>query len=255
VAVKVISDVHGEYNALARELEPDDTAVMLGDYINLLDFRNLGGILSEVFTREEIMEALSLLARGRKELARHQIREVTGGTPEKLRRVRELVGESYREFFDSVPCKSFMLYGNTDDPGLMREAAGDNVEIIEAGVISVEGERFGLVSGLPHGPWTVGLPGEVEPEEYARRVESLGPVDVLCTHYPPAVPELTWDILADRDEEGSEKLLEYIDRCRPTCHYFGHVHNPRVSSFTRGQTRLVNAGFFKGNQTTLIHRP
>lgn len=255
MAVKIISDIHGEYGALARELEPGDIAVMLGDYINLIDFRNLDGILAEVFTREEIMEALSLLARGRKELARNQIREVAGGTPEKLRRVRELASESYHELFDSIPCKCFLLYGNIDDPGLMREAAGGNAEIVEAGVISVAGERFGLVSGAPHGPWTVGLPGEMDPGEYARRVESLGPVDVLCTHYPPAVPELTWDTLANRDEEGSEKLLEYIDRYRPACHYFGHVHNPRISSLTRGSTRFVNAGFFKAHQTALTHQP
>ena len=189
MAIKIISDVHGEYGALARELEPGDIAVMLGDYINLIDFRNLDGILAEVFTREEIVKALSLLARGRKELARHQIREVAGGTPEKLRRVRELARESYLRFFDAIPCRCFMLYGNTDDPGLMREtAAGHQVEIIEAGVLQVDGQRFGFVSGSPQGPWTVGLPGEVEPGEYARRVESLGPVDVLCSHYPPAVP-------------------------------------------------------------------
>jgi len=254
VAVKIISDVHGEYDALVRELEPGDIAVMLGDYINLIDFRNLDGILAEVFTRDEILEALSLVARGRKELARHQIREAAGGTPEKLRRVRELARESYLEFFDSIPCKCFLLYGNIDDPGLLGEAAGGNAEIVEAGVISVAGERFGLVSGAPHGPWTVGLPGEMDPGEYDRRVESLGPIDVLCTHYPPAVPELTWDTLANRDEEGSEKLLEYIDRHRPACHYFGHVHNPRISSLTRGPTRLVNAGFFKAHQTALIHK-
>ncbi len=254
MAVKIISDIHGEYGALAGELGPGDIAVMLGDYINLIDFRNLDGILAEVFTREEIVESLSLLARGRKELARHQIREAAGGTTEKFRRVRELARESYREFFESTRCKCFLLYGNIDDPGLMREAAGVDAEVVEAGVISIAGERFGLVSGAPHGPWTVGLPGEMDPGEYARRVESLGPVDVLCTHYPPAVPELTWDTLADRDEEGSEKLLEYIDRYRPACHYFGHVHNPRISSFTRGPTRLINAGFFKAHQTAIIHQ-
>lgn len=255
MAVKIISDVHGEYQALHRQLEPGDVAVMLGDYLNLIDFRTLDGILAEVFTTEEVVKALALLAGGDKELARRQIRDVAGGTSEKFRRVRELMCESYHRFFDSIPCRCFLLFGNTDDPGLMKEIAGDNAQVVEEGVLSVGGQRFGFVSGSPHGPWTVGLPGEMDPEEYDRKVESLGPVDVLCTHYPPAVPELTWDLLADRDEAGSKKLVEYLDQHRPAYHYFGHVHNPRVSSLIRGQTRLVNAGFFKDHQTALIHQP
>jgi len=99
----------------------------------------------------------------------------------------------------------------------------------------------------------VGLPGEMNIEEYDRRVRDLGPVEVLCTHYPPAVPALTFDTCADRDEAGSASLLEYIEEHSPTYHYFGHVHHPRVTSERLGSTCLVNVGFFREHRTAVVH--
>jgi len=195
--------------------------------------------------------ALAALASGSGDLAKRSIREISGGSDEKHLRVRELMRDAYGEFFASLPCRSYVLYGNTDSPQMMRELARGNVELVEAEVVEIEGRRFGFVSGNPNGPWNVGLPGEMEPEAYRGLVESIGPVDVLCTHCPPAIPELTWDRLANRDEVGSIALVEYLDRFEPARHYFGHVHNPRVSSVVRGGTRVMNAGFFKERRTVV----
>jgi len=253
VAVKIVSDIHGEYPALANQLRPDDTAVLLGDYLNLIDFRTLEGILSDVYTREQVLVALIEFAKGRKEIARRSIREIAGGTSKQSRRVRELVVQGYEEFFSSLPCRCYILFGNTDDPALLKKSAEGDVEIVDSGVVTIGEERFGLISGTPHGPWTVGLPGEMDPVLYSKSVDSLGPCDVLCTHCPPAIPELTWDRLANRDEEGSTALLDYLDEYQPTRHYFGHVHNPVASEAYRGRTRVINAGFFKEHQTVLVH--
>lgn len=253
MAVKIISDVHGAYQALAGQLCPDDTAVLLGDYLNLIDFRTLDGILLEVFTREQVIIALTEFAKGRKELARRSIRDIVGGTGEQSQRVRELITQGYQDFFASLPCRCFLLFGNTDDPTLLKGLSTGDVEIVDSGEVTIGKERFGLVSGTPHGPWTVGLPGEMDPGDYAKMVGSLGPVDVLCTHCPPAIPELTWDRLADRDEVGSTALLDYLDEYQPGLHYFGHVHNPVASEAYRGRTRVTNAGFFKQHQTALVH--
>lgn len=253
MAVKILSDIHGEYAALKDQLAKADIAVMLGDYLNLIDFRTLDGILAQVYSRDEVVRALELIAKGNKEEARQQIRATLGGTAEKNQKVRELIAESYEEFFASIPCKCFMIYGNTDGPEVMRQFAGGKNELLESGVVTVGGERFGMVSGAPHGPWSVGLPGEMETERYNELVASLGPVDVLCTHYPPAVPELVWDMLGNRDEVGSTALLAYVDEYAPTYHYFGHVHHPRSSRSDRGRTHLINAGFFKEHRTALTH--
>jgi Icc-related predicted phosphoesterase len=253
MAVKIVSDIHGAYDALGSQLSPDDTAVLLGDYLNLIDFRTLDGILAQVYSREEVVKALGLMAHKDKDVARARIREVIGGTPEKGEQVRELVIAGYREFFASIPCKCFMLYGNTDSPQAMAATVAGNVEIVESGVVVVGGQRFGMVSGSPHSPWNVGLPGEMPTERYDSLVASLGPTDVLCSHYPPAIADLTWDTMANRDEVGSSSLLAYIEEHSPSYHYFGHVHQPRVQRLTHGQTRVVNAGFFRQTHTALVH--
>jgi Icc-related predicted phosphoesterase len=253
VAVKIISDVHGEYEALAAQLSPGDTGVLLGDYLNIIDFGTLEGILSEVYTKEQIITALAEFAKGRKELARRSIRDIAGGDDEKSRRVRELIVRGYEEFFGSLPCRCYIMFGNTDDPSLMKKLSSGDVEVVDSAVVTIGEESFGLVSGTPYGPWTVGLPGEMDPKDYAKMVGSLGPVDVLCTHCPPAIPELTWDRLANRDEVGSAVLLDYLDEYQPRLHYFGHVHNPVSTEAFRGRTRVVNAGFFKQHRTALVH--
>ncbi|PKQ28532.1 MAG: hypothetical protein CVT63_02325 [Candidatus Anoxymicrobium japonicum] len=253
MAVKILSDIHGEYDALVEQLKRDDIAVLLGDYLNLIDFRTQGGILAKVYSQEEVQKALDATAGDDRELARRRIRAVIGGSAEKNKQIRDLAEESYEEFFSCLPCKCFMLYGNTDGPDVMDQFAGGKNELVESGVVMIEGERFGMVSGAPRGPWSVGLPGEMKTERYDAHVTSLGPVDVLCTHYPPAVGRLTWDTVANRDEAGSEALLEYIKEHNPSRHYFGHVHNPKVSTLMFGGTRMINAGLFKEHKTALIH--
>jgi len=254
LVVKIISDIHGEYDALSSCLRQSDVAVLLGDYLNLIDFRSLNGILAEVYSREQIAQALGEIARGRKEYARSSIRDITGADPSKQSRVRELILESYERFFACLKCKCLLIYGNTDNPDLMREVSCGKAEVIECGVETLDGQKFGFISGAPCGPWSVGLPGEMASVEYAKLVSSLGPVDVLCTHYPPAISELTWDTEARRDEEGSLELLRYIEEYSPERHYFGHVHNPASSSAVHGKTTCINAGFFKERRTVLIHR-
>lgn len=253
MTIKIVSDIHGEYGALESQLEPDDTAVMLGDYINLIDFSTLEGILAQVYTREEIVLALTELAKGNKELARRTIREISGGDDERHRMVRELIIASYGELFRSLPCRAYMLYGNIDHPGTMRDMAPENVRVMDGEVAELDGERFGFVSGSPELPWSVGLPGEQELEEFDRKIERLGPVDVLCSHVPPAVDGITFDVVANRDEVGSRKLRWYVEEYQPRICYFGHVHNPRMNRGRLGDTVLVNAGFFRRHKKILPH--
>lgn len=253
MAVKIISDVHGEYRSLREQLEPSDTAILLGDYLNLIDFRGLGGILSEVYTREEVRRAFKLIhAEGSKAKGR-RLTDFIPESANKAERLGELIEESYYEFFASLPCESVILYGNTDNPAMLKRLAGAKHQVIEAGVVTLGGERFGFVSGAPHGPWAAGLAGEMETSRYESLIDSLGEVDVLCSHYPPAVPGITWDVIARRDEVGSGKLVEYLDRYTPSYHYFGHVHNPMCESEVRGKTMLINAGFFRERKKVLVH--
>jgi Icc-related predicted phosphoesterase len=95
-------------------------------------------------------------------------------------------------------------------------------------------------------------PYELTPEDYAAKVDALGPVDVLFSHLPPQVPELTYDTSARRFEVGSAALLEYVRDVQPLLHLFGHVHQPLVARTRIGRTECINVGHFHGRRRPFV---
>jgi Icc-related predicted phosphoesterase len=118
-------------------------------------------------------------------------------------------------------------------------------------VHELEGERFGFVGGAL--PTELNVGGEVTPEEMRAKLDALGEVDVLCSHIPPSVPELCYDTLARHPERGSEDILDYIHDVGPRLHYFGHVHQPLVSSMYVGRTLCINVGYFRATKRAWPH--
>jgi Icc-related predicted phosphoesterase len=100
--------------------------------------------------------------------------------------------------------------------------------------------------------YSFGMPGEVSPEEYRRRLERIDYVDHLFVHSPPSIRELSYDTAAGRDEGGSDVLLEYIQKHQPRTVYFGHVHSPIEKEMTIGRTRIINAGCFRDEKRISI---
>ncbi len=90
--------------------------------------------------------------------------------------------------------------------------------------------------------------------EFAAAVGGLASVDVLRSHIPPALPELTYDTVARRDEGGSAHLLEVIRRDRPQWALFGHVHQPLAASASIGGTECVNGGHVRRTGTPHVVR-
>jgi Icc-related predicted phosphoesterase len=159
------------------------------------------------------------------------------------RELRSLFGqkieEAHEAFCSGVPGNVVLTYGNVDNPELIRKYLSDGPRFVDAEVLEFGGARFGFVGGgLPK----IGIAGEVSLEDYQRKVDVLGPVDVLCAHVPPAHEDLTFDVAAEFHEPGSEALLGYIEAYRPTHVYFGHVHQPRETRMTMGESLLVNVG-------------
>ena len=54
--------------------------------------------------------------------------------------------------------------------------------------LEIGGRLFGFVGGGLQTPMRT--PYELPDDEYAAKVAALGPVDVLCAHIPPNIPEL-----------------------------------------------------------------
>jgi Icc-related predicted phosphoesterase len=250
----IVSDVHGSRDALVSAADGSDVFVCLGDLILFLDYDDpTRGIHADLFGRSFTEQYIELRTAGRFEDARELSAQAwsTIGVVDPGQRWEVLEGkvrEQYEALFAAMPTPALMTYGNVDVPSLWPEFAQEDHRILDGETIEVDGLRFGFVGGGLTS--RMRTPYEISPEEYARKVDALGPVDVLFTHIPPAIPELTYDVVARRFEVGSRRLLEYINDVQPRYSFFGHVHQPLAARTRVGLTECVNVGHFHG-----IERP
>lgn len=239
-------DIHGEFEALSRLVSAEEVLFIAGDLLNFMDFTDITkGILYQAFTPEELAEGLKEYASGNLDRVREGIREISTPGHERYERVRPLIEGTYERLSRTLPGKTFIIFGNDDYPSILKAKLDGKAEIVESGTVNVGGISIGLVSGMPEGHRTMGLAGEIPADIFRQRLFALGPVDIIVTHIPPTVPELTYDVVAKRQEPASDALLEYIHTHHPSYAFFGHVHNPGVQSITIGRTRALNLGFFK----------
>ncbi|CCH28961.1 metallophosphoesterase [Actinosynnema sp. NPDC047251] len=259
--VHVVSDVHGNAEALARAGDGADALVVLGDLVDFVDYYDHGkGILGRVFGAEKV-EVFARLRRERMsaETVRY-IRSLWDSLDDAAEVVREAVLEQYTELFAAMSAPTYATPGNVDSPELWPRFVRDGVHVLDGESAEIGGLRFGFVGGAliapgfvrrPGAPWYPYLRTE---DEFDAALAGLGPVDVLCTHIPPAVAELTYDVVARRPEWGSAALLDTIRRDRPRWSVFGHVHQPMARRVRVGWTECVNVGHFQRSGTPHVLR-
>lgn len=270
--VHVVSDVHGRADALARAGDGADALVVLGDLLLYLDYADPSqGIIADLLGPDAGAEFAAL----RKEHRFADLRAVGARLMTDVEHMATAVTDAaraqYAELFAVMPTPAYCTYGNVDMPRLWPEFVDEKRRMFDAEVVEIGGWRFGFVGGWPRRVPPAAQPsgGEGQPAggaraaggpvrppvvqfgadfsvaEYAAKVESLGPVDVLCSHVPPAVPELRWDTVTRRPEVASEALLAAICEFQPRYALFGHVHQPLQSRLRIGRTECVNVGHFR----------
>ena len=254
MAVYVVSDLHGATDALPKAVPEGGTLFLLGDLINFIDYIEMTGILTEVFSVEAVKEVVDLRTAGHVEEARDVMRRRSSGREEEIRsEIGTRVTEAYERVFAALTTPTYLILGNVDNPALAAHFAAQNPLVHEADgrVLTLEGERFAFVGGAL--PTPLHVAGEISEEEMKEKVDNLGEADVLCSHIPPAVPELCFDTLAGKAERGSEDLLRYIEDVQPRRAYFGHVHQPLMSSMYIGATHCINVGYFRSTRRAFPH--
>ncbi len=254
--VHVVSDVHGNVDALARAGAGADALLVLGDLIDFVDYHDhSAGILGAVFGAAAVRRYAQLRSGGAPGEAFAHVRELWADLEDPRHVVQEAVGEQYERLFAVLPTPTYATPGNVDLPELWPRFAHAGVHVLDGQSIDIGGLRCGFVGGglLPAGlaerrgaAFRSYLRTE---QEYAAAVAALGRVDVLCSHIPPAVPELVYDVHARRPEIGSEQLLGLIRRDRPRAALFGHVHQPLARRVRVGRTECVNVGHFQRTGT------
>ncbi|WP_374983471.1 metallophosphoesterase [Streptomyces fradiae] len=245
--IHVVSDVHGNARDLAAAGEGADALLCLGDLVLFLDYADHArGIFPDLFGEENTRRYVALRTDRRFDEARVLARGLWARLAERgvdqATAVESAVRAQYAELFAAFPTPTYATYGNVDLPRLWPEYARPGTTVLDGGRAEIGGLVFGFVGGGL--PTPMRTPYEVPEEEYAAKVEALGEVDVLCSHIPPDLPELTYDTVARRFERGSTALLDAIRRVRPRYALFGHVHQPLVRRMRVGATECVNVGHF-----------
>ncbi|MFJ2782775.1 metallophosphoesterase [Streptomyces sp. NPDC093249] len=250
--VHVVSDVHGNAEALARAGEGADALICLGDLVLFLDYADHGrGIFPDLFGVENADRLVELRTARRFDEARELGRSLWAGLDvDRDTAIETAVRRQYAELFAAFPAPTYATYGNVDIPRLWPDFVRPGTTVLDGGRTEIGGLVFGFVGGGLSTPMRT--PYEISDEEYAAKVEALGEVDVLCSHIPPDVPELTYDTVARRFERGSRALLDALRRTRPRYHLFGHVHQPLVRRMRIGATECVNVGHFASTGTPWV---
>ncbi|MEU0083707.1 metallophosphoesterase [Streptomyces sp. NPDC006274] len=242
--VNVVSDVHGNAKDLAIAGDGADALICLGDLVLFLDYADHSrGIFPELFGTANADLIVELRTARRFEEARELGRRLWAELGmDRESAIESAVRRQYAELFAAFPTPTYATYGNVDIPSLWHEYARPGITVLDGERVEIGGRVFGFVGGGLRTPMRT--PYEISDDEYAAKVEAIGEVDVLCSHIPPDVPELTYDTVARRFERGSRALLDAIRRSRPRYALFGHVHQPLVSRMRIGATECVNVGHF-----------
>lgn len=254
MSIYVVSDLHGAPDALSKAVPEGSTLLLLGDLINFIDYLSMTGILTEVFSVQAVEQVVELRTAGRVEEARAVMRARSEGREEEIRsEIARRVKDEYERVFAVLPDPTYLILGNVDNPALVSALSphAPAVTLADGRVFEIEGERVGFVGGAL--PTPLHVAGEISHEEMRSKIEGLGECDVLCSHIPPAVPELCYDTISKKNEQGSADLLRYIEDVQPERAYFGHVHQPLVSQMRIGRTLCINVGYFRGTRRAWRH--
>ena len=82
IRIKVVSDIHGAADALRREAAGADALLVCGDLVNLIDYRTMQGIATDVFGTEVMRDFVALRTAGRFDEAGGVLRGATSGGEE-----------------------------------------------------------------------------------------------------------------------------------------------------------------------------
>ena len=247
----LIADVHGAVEPLRRVAALPGPLLVLGDLINFIDYRTNDGIVADVSGRDLVDEFVRLRSAGDHTAAANIWSVHSAGREAEIRTAYDrAIDAAYVEICAALEgSDSYVTYGNVDQPDLLASRLPEGARFVDGEVLDIGGYRVGFAGG---GMVRIGTAGEISEEEMTTKLDRLGPVDILCTHMPPAVPELACDVIGGR-EKGSTAVLEYVLREQPPHHYFGDIHQPRATTWRVGETISRNVGYFRATGRGIRH--
>ena len=239
----LVADVHGASTFLSRIAARGEPLLVLGDLVNLIDYRTGEGIVADVVGVDTVAAIATLRAERRFQDASRVWHEAVAGREDRVRdEVATAMALEYREIAAALDgCEAYVTYGNVDKPDMLEACLPSSARYVDGDVVEIEGWRIGFVGG---GVPKLGTEGEVSPSDMHDKLGRLGPLDILCSHVPPAIESLAKDVIGG-GFKGSTEILEYIDEFQPAFHFFGDIHQPQAIQWQRGRTTCRNVGYFR----------
>jgi Icc-related predicted phosphoesterase len=225
--------------------------LILGDFINFIDYRTNEGIVTDVSGQDFTNKMVALRTAGEAVAAGALWNDFRKGREDELRLAYNTAIEAaYDDILGALEgAEVYATYGNVDRPDLLKAKLPEGARFVDGEVVEIEGLRVGFAGG---GIVSINTPGEVSEPEMEAKLAKLGPVDMLCTHVPPAVAALQKDVIAGR-AKGSHAVLSYIEAHQPPFHYYGDVHQPQAFTWRVGSTVCRNVGYFRATGRATTH--
>lgn len=244
----LVSDVHGEWDGLAELARRGDTLLILGDLINLIDYRTNEGIIADVLGAQFGSLVADHRAAGDYAAMRRAWTEVVGSRRDEVRTaIDQRVREEYELCSRALQSATgYCTYGNVDRPELLAAALPSTMRLLDGESVAIHGMTFGFVGGGVATP--IGAAGEVTDESMVAKLEAIGEVEVLCSHMPPALDPLSTDVITGRRERSSRPILDYLRRVQPRFHFYGDIHQPQAITWRVGATVCRNVGYFRATK-------
>jgi Icc-related predicted phosphoesterase len=247
----VLSDIHFALEPLRRVVATGETLLILGDLVNLTDYRTGEGAVAEVLGIDFARASASARGAGDYQRMRGLWQEQVGDRADEVRAaIGEAIEAQYAEVAEALRGgHGYVIHGNVDRPRALERALPPGYEYVHGETRDIDGVRFGFVGGGAATP--LQAEGEIPDQSMEELLETLGAVDILCTHVAPALDPLQTDVVTGRAERGSAPLLDFIREHRPRLHLFGDVHQPQASIWRIGPTRCRNVGYFRATERAI----
>jgi Icc-related predicted phosphoesterase len=244
----VLSDIHFALEPLRRVAASGETLLILGDLVNLTDYRTGEGAVAEVLGLDFSKASASARGAGNYEQMRALWLERVGDRVDEIRlEIGKAIDSQYEKVAEALDGgHGYVIHGNVDRPMSLQRALPSGYEYVHGETRVIGGARFGFIGGGAATP--LQAEGEVSDDQVEQILAGIGAVDILCTHVPPALDPLRTDVVTGRAERGSAPILRYLREHAPRLHLFGDVHQPQASSWRVGRTRCRNVGYFRATE-------
>jgi Icc-related predicted phosphoesterase len=251
----VLSDIHFALEPLRRVVATGETLLILGDLVNLTDYRTGEGAVADVLGIEFARASASARGAGDYQRMRGLWQEQVGDRADEVRAaIGAAIEAQYAEVAEALRGgHGYVIHGNVDRPRALERALPPGYEYVHGETRDIGGVRFGFVGGGAATP--LQAEGEIPDQGMEELLETLVAVDILCTHVAPALDPLQTDVVTGRAERGSAPLLDFIREHRPRLHLFGDVHQPQASTWRIGPTRCRNVGYFRATGRAIALDP